>query len=621
MKTELFYKNVFNIIVNKWRLIFPTVGFWLFITNFGLVNVSISGWNNYSRISQMLYDLGVYGYRSEFIPSLIFFLVIFFVYFLYELSKNIILEPRHLKHINIITLFFSFLLVVGNIAAKSSYIFAGPFRHLLFLASFLKFIGLFYVCSKTLIILYNFQLNSNIKTKIIDGDRNPYKLQYLKILTIIIVGWVPYIILNFPGVVTTDGFYQLRQVSGLVQLTDHHPVLHTALLALAYQVSSLFELSNTITIFIYVLIQTLILSNIYAFTIYWLENKGINKVILLSTLFYFSVFPIHGYNATVLSKDFLSAGFLLLTVIWIYDYVSIGSSRMNKLWKISGLFILIVTGLLRNNVFYAIILTVVMLLVLVILKRSSFPKIDAVLFLVVLCMLLSKGMILESLEIPESPQTESLSIPVQQIARTIDLNNEIPEELYDDITKYFSLEEVKLLYDPYISDPVKFRIADRGGDFHSILRIWGNLGVENPLIYLDSFIFSNFGYWYPQINFSSVLFPSDELIYNDHNIAIPFGGYGTYVSAFIVQLFQFIPGINLLTGIGFMFILLIIAFDMLLLKYGTSSVLIVYIPLLLSFFTLIIAAPMTGSHRYAHFLFVTMPVFILIPFIHNDRGK
>ncbi|WP_422479461.1 DUF6020 family protein [Pleomorphochaeta sp. DL1XJH-081] len=600
--------------------VISSLGFWLFITNFGLVNVPIAGWNNYSRISQILYDLGVYGYRSELIPTILFLLVFFFVYFLYRISENIILEAQYLRHINVIILCFSLLIIVGNIAAKSSYIFAGPFRSLLFLASLLKFFGLFSVFGKTLIVIYNFLLNNDPRFKIVNDDRNSYEIQYLKILAIIIVGWVPYIILNFPGVVTTDGFYQLRQVTGLAQLTDHHPVLHTALLAFTYRLSSLFDLGNTATIFLYVLIQTVILSNIYAFTIYWLKNKGINKAILVTTLFYFSVLPIHAYNATVLSKDFLSAGFLLLTVLWLYDYVASGRVRMKKFWKISGFFILIITGLLRNNVYYAIILTVLILSVLVIMKKFTFPKIDAVFFIAVLCVLLSKGMLLESLDIPKSPQTESLSIPVQQIARTIDINNDIPEELHADITKYFSLEEVKLLYDPYISDPVKFRIADRGGDFHSVLKIWSKLGVKNPLIYLDSFIFSNFGYWYPQINFSSVLFPSDELIYNDHDIAIPFGGYGAYVSAFIVQFFQFIPGINLLTGIGFMFILLIIAFDMLLLKYGIRSVLIVYIPLLLSFFTLIIAAPMTGSHRYAHFLFVTMPVFILIPFIYNDRG-
>lgn len=596
------------------------VGLWLFISNFGLVTAQLGGWNRYSRISEIFQALGINAFRSELTTNLLFIVSLALIWVLYQFSRLHDVPDTHRTHIRIISAVIACLIVVGNIAEKSDYIFGGPFRLLLFIASLIKWFAWFGMLSHGLSLLYWHVLSRNTVDHYI-GIPERLESKYWIFWVIIMLAWMPYMLLNFPGVVTTDGFWQIRQVKGVSGITDHHPVMHTLLLWLMHQISSLLGVSTTITVFFYVLVQAFFLSSIYAFTVDWLRRRGVNTPILIMILGYYALTPIHGFNATVLSKDYLSGGFLLLASIWLFEFLEEQpEGRHGFTWRLFGVCILVIAGLLRNNVFHAMVVTMLIVLASLLLMRRDKKMKDILTLCVVLVVLFSKGTVLHVLGIPGSPQTESLSMPIQQIARTITRTGEIPEEIREDVERFFTVDELKTLYDPYISDPVKFTIAAKGGDTKEVLHIWKVLGKKHPLIFLDSLILSNFGYWYPQLNFSSVLFPHETEMYQEHGILVPFDRKGMYASTMFAQVFQFIPILNLLVGIGFMCFLGFIACDMSYLRLKNRYILLVYLPCFLTFGTLLVAAPMTGSHRYAHFLFSTIPFLILIPFLQTKRS-
>ncbi len=597
------------------------VGLWLFLTGFALSDPAVHGMNRYSRISLLFHDLGVYGWRSEFVVTSTFFVVLLALLLILRISKVTDLDGRMRRHILVVASVYALILVAGNILSVSGYLFGGPFRVLLFLASILKWYGLSVLLTHLISMMY--WTWESRKERVLSGMGDEGKHpSFILCWGIILLAWTPYIILNFPGIVTVDGFWQFRQVLGEAPVTDHHPVLHTALLWLVHQGSRLVHGTNTVTLFSYVIMQAVVLSGIYAYLLRWLTNKGVRHTIVRIILLYYALLPLHGYNATFLSKDFLSAGFLLLAFLFLSDYVeALKTGPFNTSALLRGVGIAVIAGLLRNNVLYAMVLSLIVLAVWVAVQGRE-RRSHALLFLLAAMLLLGKGSILHTVGITGSPSTESLSVPVQQIARTLSMKEEIPEEIADEVLQFFTLEELKELYDPYISDPVKFTIAENGGEISSVMGIWAYLLRDNLPVYIDSFLLSNYGYWYPQINFSSVFFPGNLQEYEEHGIQVPFNQRGAYITAAIVQAFQFIPVLNLLSGIGFMAFLLFLSADYTLSSGQMKRNLIPYLPLILSYLTLLVATPMTGVPRYAHFLFSAMPVFVILPFLSGrEKGE
>ncbi len=613
MKMKLSAGNLGRVIMKRGGM--AAIGFWLFLTGFGISDPSVHGINRYSRISLLFHDIGVYGWRSEFIISLLFLVSLLAAVWVSKVSKLSELSVRMRRHIRIISVVYALMLVVGNVIEKSEYFLAGPFRPLLFLASLVKWYGLYFLLARLISVLYRFWIRK--ETTVLASPQVENTPRSLRLYWgIILLAWLPYILLNCPGIVTVDGFWQLSQVMGEVPVTDHHPVLHTGLLWVVYKIASLFPGTNTVTVFLYVIVQSVILSGIYAYSIKWLGSWGIRSRIQLIVLAFYALLPLHGYNATFLSKDFLSAGFLLLAFLFIIDLMKgdLGSGAFLR-----GVAVLIIAGLLRNNVLYAVVFTLVVLIVWFQGEDQKKRVFRSVAFILAAVLLLSKGSILSNAGIPESPSTESLSIPIQQIARALTSKDEIPQEISADVEQFFTLDELKDLYDPYISDPVKFTIANSGGDISSVMKIWTYLLKDNFPVYVDSFLLSTYGFWYPQINFSSVFFPADPGEYAAHGIRVPFEHKGAYVTAAVAQAFQFIPGVNLLSGIGFMALLLFLSADVILAGGREKKHLVPYIPLIITYLTLLVATPMSGVPRYAHFLYAAMPVYVLLPFLVKEQ--
>ena len=121
-----------------------------------------------------------------------------------------------------------------------------------------------------------------------------------------------------------------------------------------------------------------------------------------------------------------------------------------------------------------------------------------------------QGLLYNVLGIGRSSVGEALSVPLQQIARTVKIHGvdrdngdfQILEEVLPNI------EQLGEKYNSGISDPVKegdtFRSREFQKDPLRYGRSWLRLGLRYPNTYIDAALLQSYGYWYPDLDYFNV---------------------------------------------------------------------------------------------------------------------
>ena len=114
-------------------------------------------------------------------------------------------------------------------------------------------------------------------------------------------------------------------------------------------------------------IQLLIMNIIITYIINWINKNIHNKKITIVTFLYFLLLPIISNYNTVLIKDSLFSGLLLLHISIIYNIIN--NNKTNNLYTF---IILLLTVLIRNNGLYIVVFEIIILTLYT--KRLFFIK-------------------------------------------------------------------------------------------------------------------------------------------------------------------------------------------------------------------------------------------------------
>ena len=160
-------------------------------------------------------------------------------------------------------------------------------------------------------------------------------------------------------------------------------------------------------------------------------------------------------------------------------------------------FALLVMAVFRSN---GVIVLVLFLPILFFLVQKSSRKKAVLLAGVVLgaYVLLQSG--LNIVLKPESTNAmESLTVPIQQLARTWNYSPELFSE--EDQETLFEIlpEESLVLYQPKLSDLVKAGFATENfkKDPAKYAKLWTRIGIKAPATYLNAWLLTSYGFWYP----------------------------------------------------------------------------------------------------------------------------
>ena len=404
----------------------------------------------------------------------------------------------------------------------------------------------------------------------------------------------------YPGVLTPDSLWQVKM--GLTnEYNSVHPLLHTFIIKL------IINLFSDLSLGVYVcsIVQILFISLCSSYMFVTLYEIGLKKKYLIISYVIFLLLPYNIIYSFTIWKDVVFGGFVILFI----------TSLFREIYKLgNNLIVLFISGmgfcLFRSNGLYAFI---VFVLLFVILHYKEYKKITICL---VLSMFISIGLnFFTSNRFEGASISESLSIPLQQFARTV-----VDEDLDNDelklINKYLDVSKIEDNYLSYISDPIKNMMNVDDFKLSTFIADWLKIGIKHPISYIKGWVDQTRGYYNSGYDYGWF---SEKIASNDLGLETTFFIKPLYL-LFMGYLWLFcgdIPVLPIIRCLGLYTWVLLILFT--LAKKSKRKINIIYLPLLLLIATLLIASPVFCEFRYMYCVIACMPI-IIFGYLYDRRN-
>lgn len=439
---------------------------------------------------------------------------------------------------------------------------------------------------------------------------------------IVFLALLPLFLINFPGTMTVDSFNQLSQARGLTPLHDHHPWVHTLIIKLFYNIG--YSLSNNVTVGIaaFILTQMLLVSLGLGFTAETLASLGSGRMGAVIVIAGFILFPYHAAFTITMWKDILFALGVLIIIILLYKELVAGirpGVADSLLFVLSSLAVC----LFRHNGFYAYILCALIFAFRAIVNRRSSDAYvgknarTAILTLVsILICLIINGPVKSGLNVQNGDFGHELAIPLQQIARVVQLNGDISDEELEELGRVNSIEYIVNNYEPGGADNMIQWLVAGDSDYVKnnkgrFLKLYLSLGLKNPNAYIMAFIDQTKGYYTTmmpeQTAYYGILPNGDNL----DNYPIFGAGVRIKINEILSKLQDVLPVYAIFYSPGACLLILILMIGIEKVR-GRRSMLLVFLPQLCLTLTVLIATPLVADLRYAYALMLSMPSLIVM---------
>lgn len=534
------------------------------------------------------------------------------------------------KRKNVVTMILSFIFTIF-LTIGSSFIISDSLDAVIKhpIITILMMVISFIILNAIITFLFNKLDNYEVKEKKIDKktgfiskmiDKHPFWFS----LIVILLFWLIYIIAFYPAIMSPDPSFQILQFFGIdnkystyvnlidesVIITNHHPVIHTLLIGSCVKLGVNIFNSTNVGLFIYSIIQTLILASTLSYTIKFLKEINVSTRIRKALLFIYALVPVFPFYAMSPVKDVIFGCLIILYIISIYKFIKL-KDKINVKTMIKEIILMILITLFRNNGIHIIILSFPFLLLL---GRKNLMKYLIIFIVVVLSYFTYDKVILPHFKITPGSVREMLSIPFQQTARYVIKNDaKIPEKDKKAIDKILEYDTLKKRYDPEKADDVKNKFnkdaTDR--DLKNYFIVWFKELKDDPKTYVEATLNNTYGYFYP-VKTNWYIYVNENKTINNYGFDYHFNDLNVLRSALMVYglIFPYIPFLGLIVNIGFntWILLFMMAYLIYRKKYKEIIYLIPSIIVLLVCF----ASPVNTYFRYALPNVFAMPTMLLI---------
>ena len=446
---------------------------------------------------------------------------------------------------------------------------------------------------------------------------SPSRTSFLVVAGLLLAMWIPYYIINWPGLVSPDVKTQLTMWLGHRRFTSHHPIIHTAYLGLFLQLGRALG-SEAVGLGLATLLQMVLMALGVSAAVNHLAVRQVNVFWRLGIFLFYGLFPVVGWYSTTLWKDVWLAVFVLLFYLTMVEVCQqkqkfFTSRRRILLLAVSGLGVI----LSKNNGIYLVLLTLV---VCIITQKGNRKQLCAVFLAGLAFWMVLEGGVYSLLGVEKGEVREALSVPMLQIAKVVALAPEtiLPEEkaLIAAVVPYDELPE---LYDPVISDPIKTKFKSRVFNEQPMeyLKMWVRLGLENPGVYIMGFLEHTSGYWFNEVRYWIFSIEEYTSLARQGNEWVP-TSYDTPMDKarlfidFKVQETRALPGFSLLYSVAFPFWLLIAA--ALYALYTRRKNLLPPMTVFFVVWLTCLASPVFAEYRYAYPAILSVPVVLGLVF-------
>lgn len=539
--------------------------------------------------------------------SIMLFVVIY--YFIYKVN----LDNKYKKELIVFSLIFSFIILSGGFLFRDRY---SPVMN--FFDELLKLSNIVYLIGNGILI---YSILSLIVPWIVD-----YKLPtreksiprlFLISFLVILICYIPYFIIFFPGLLTADSLTGLNMILKIYPVTDSHTILHLLFMYIPFKIGTLIFNNINMSVGLISLAQMIVMALTFAYVIKFLKSRKVPNIILIIMVLFYGLLPVNGFYSITLWKDIIFSCSVVLFTIECFKLIE---RKNNITFKNSYMFIIVslLVVFTRNNAIY---MYVVLSMVSILVFKKNLKVIVPMLLIVFTTYVVVKGPVFNALKIEKSSSTEYIAIPLQQIGRMAYKDVKFTKKEKELIDKLIPLEELKKSYNPEITDSIKFNKKYNTKEFEKnkkeYFELWMNLCLKHPATAIEAYLTTTLGYWYPGVEYWVTTSRIDK---ND---------LGLHTYSFVPKSFRNkfkhiisnrIPLIGFFNCIGFCFWLIFTAMYITVKKKG-KRILYIYVPVLGIWLTLLIAAPVFAEFRYTYSALLCLPIYIGLIFSNYSEKK
>ncbi len=314
-------------------------------------------------------------------------------------------------------------------------------------------------------------------------------LSVLKDMGILLVMWLPYLVVFYPGTMNVDSLHEINEfLSG--NYHTHYPLFHTVLIGALFKAGQI-AAGDNFGLFLCNICQVLSAAIVLSVCIHLICRMINVRKGLLAFFGFFPVFPIWCYT---LVKDSAYSLCVMLMVVLLIAGIA---GKIERKKKFSAIFFsdLILIVLLRNNGWALILFTAITIGLCKNIRKKK--RLLAVCIAAVMAgSMLNAGMI-RLWKASDAFNLDALSLPLQQTARYAS-EYTLTEEEYAAIDAIIDVEGLGN-YEPEIADPVKSygRGSVNRTDIIHYLKTYVSMFLKHPMPYFEAFFNMSYGYVYP----------------------------------------------------------------------------------------------------------------------------
>lgn len=424
-----------------------------------------------------------------------------------------------------------------------------------------------------------------------------------------LLGWLPYFLYQYPGIMTPDSLNQLEQVLHVMPYSNHHPWVHTLLIGLLYHIGYAITRNMVTAMSFYTFFQMCMLAFSAAYLIRTMKLYQIRSAVcFLITLFY-ALVPYHAVFSVTVWKDIpFAAGIMVFGCSMLRLAKKVTPAALTA-FALSG----VIMCLFRSNGWYAFCLCLPFLCFYF---RKKLKTVIPILLGIFTVSLIVKYPVMNAFHVIQPDLIESLAIPTQQVAAVLCHDRPLTDEQLALVENVVDLTYIKELYNPYYADNMKELVrsgnqgylADHKKEF---FKLWLDLGIAYPGDYLTAYIHQTYGYWYPDSFYpvAEAEGVSATSLGVSHTPLIR-GPLVIKTKEIAIKLGNMLPLYSPLWSMGVICWIVIFCIGNVIVR-NEKKKLIFYLPGISLLLTVLIATPVATEFRYVYFLVFGLPFYLM----------
>ncbi len=336
--------------------------------------------------------------------------------------------------------------------------------------------------------------------------------------------------LYFPGCASTDSNDILKMALGIDAtsnhfryegISSHHPLAYTGLVAAVVVVVHALTGSVTAGVGAFSFVQMIMVAASLALAVTWLARRGAPKGAVILVAVFFALNPLVGRYAVTLWKDVPFACALLLFSLLCCDVARTRGGWLSSRGRWAAM---VATAcsvtLLRSN---GAIVVFAAIAVLIVVCKPARARIALRVAGAVLVVMLVQGAGAKAAHVEGAHFSETVSLPLQQLARTSVDGGNLSEAQEEMLYSLLSRQRIEELFNPVTPNPLKFApdFNDEYLDSHKVEFVIAWLGAlpANIGSYTHAWADETRGYWDARQDSWLVVEPGYDIADADVNVS------------------------------------------------------------------------------------------------------